>query len=205
MEMKHEQKKNKGGGERAGREACSHQDEIEEGGLVDLDELGVERLELVLDGLVGLHGGGGGGVAVGGGGRPAARLDVLAAVLDYLGEDLGGDVGERDAGVGALVLDHVADGLGLHGHGLRDLEHLALAAAEGDHRLRLRLGRHRIDERTNPRKRWNRLGLGVGFFLGVQEGLCLAFLWAESGGGGEGSRSGGFGSDASYSYTPRNR
>lgn len=195
-------RKTKGG--RAGREACSHQDEIEEGGLVDLDELGVERLELVLDGLVGLHGGGAG--------RrrrrrrpPAARLDVLAAVLDYLGEDLGGDVGERDAGVGALVLDHVADGLGLHGHGLRDLEHLALAAAEGDHRLRLRLGRHRIDERTNPRKRWNRLGLGVGFFLGVQEGLCLAFLWAESGGGGEGSRSGGFGSDASYSYTPRNR
>jgi len=34
-------------------------------------------------------------------------VDVLVTVLDDLGENLGIDVGERDAVVGAVVLDHV--------------------------------------------------------------------------------------------------
>ena len=78
---------------------CS-QDEVEEGGLVDLDELGVKALEVLGRGG-GCSGGGGVGVSDGAGvSRFGAGLDVLLAVLDDLGEDLGVDVGERDPVVG---------------------------------------------------------------------------------------------------------
>ena len=70
-------------------------------------------------------------------------MDVLVAVLDDLGEDLRVDVGERDAVVGAVVLDHVADGLRLHGHRLLHLELLVVGAPQGNHLLVVALGRHR--------------------------------------------------------------
>ena len=67
-----------GGGE-------THQDELEEGGLVYLDELGVEGLRLILGrlGLLGLH--------------------VVLAVLDHLGQDLTGNVRKRDSRLRASI------------------------------------------------------------------------------------------------------
>lgn len=118
-----------------------YQDEVEEGGLVDLDEVGVPVLEVLAGGR--RHGCGGGRGVVGGlGGRGGRGVHVLVAVLDDLGEDLGVDVGERDAVVGAVVLDHVADRLRLHRHRLLHLELLPVGALQGDHLL-LSLSRHR--------------------------------------------------------------
>ncbi|RYQ81141.1 hypothetical protein Ahy_Scaffold1g107150 [Arachis hypogaea] len=59
-------------------------------------------------------------------------LDVLLAVLDDLRKDLAGDVGERDAAVGAIVLDHVLDRLRFQRHRLVHLERLSVRALEGD-------------------------------------------------------------------------
>jgi hypothetical protein len=44
----------------------------------------------------------------------APALAVAWTCYYYLGEDLRVDVGERDTVVGAIILDHVADGLRLH-------------------------------------------------------------------------------------------
>lgn len=128
-------------GARWGRErgGLLYQDEVEEGGL--LDEVGVPVLEVLAGGR--RHGCGGGRGVVGGlGGRGGRGVHVLVAVLDDLGEDLGVDVGERDAVVGAVVLDHVADRLRLHRHRLLHLELLPVGALQGDHLL-LSLSRHR--------------------------------------------------------------
>jgi hypothetical protein len=119
-----------------------YQDEIEEGCLIDLDEVRVPVLEV----LAGSGGGGSRAVVVGGVvgaglGGAGGGVDMLVAVLYYLGEDLRVDVGERDAVVGAIILDHVADGLRLHRDRLLHLELLAVGALERDHLL-LALGRH---------------------------------------------------------------
>uniref|UniRef100_A0A8R7UMU3 Uncharacterized protein n=2 Tax=Triticum urartu TaxID=4572 RepID=A0A8R7UMU3_TRIUA len=69
------------------------------------------------------------------------------------GEDLGVDVGERGAVVGAVVLYHVADGLRLHGDRLLDLKFLTVEALERDHLLLAFLGRHRSEDweaKRNP-------------------------------------------------------
>jgi hypothetical protein len=97
-----------------------------------IDEVCVEDVELILGGPVG----GAGRVA-----RPG-RLGVLVAILDDLDEDVGGDVGERDAFVGAAVLDHFLEGHRLHRHRLLHLELLVVAAAEHQHLL-LHLLSHR--------------------------------------------------------------
>ena len=128
-----------GGGRRS-----LYQDEVEQRGLIDLDEVGVPVLKVFTGGSVAV---GGGcprvvGAGLGRRGRCGRGVDVLVAVLDDLGEDLGVDVGERDAVVGAVVLDHVTDGLRLHGDRLLHLELLAVGALERDHLL-LALGRHR--------------------------------------------------------------
>ena len=64
--------------------------------MVDIDEACIEDLEPILGRLVGCA------YRVA---RPG-RLGVLVAVLDDLDEDVGGDAGERDDFVGAVVLDH---------------------------------------------------------------------------------------------------
>jgi len=92
------------------------QNEIKERGLVDLDEIGVPGLEIFLRGFV---------VGIGG-------VDVFFAVLDDFGEDLAGDVGERDAAVGAVVLNHVLYRLRLQRHRLVHLERLAVRTLQGD-------------------------------------------------------------------------
>lgn len=70
---------------------------------------------------------------------------MLFAVLDDLGEDFAGDVGDRNDVVDAVVLDHVLDGLRLDGDRLVDLEDLAIGAAEDDLLAGvLRRGRHGI-------------------------------------------------------------
>lgn len=74
----------------------AHQHEVEEGGLLEIDEAcAKDHDELILDRLVGC------GYRVA---RPG-RLGVLV-VLDDLVEDVGGDVGVRDDFVGTVVLDH---------------------------------------------------------------------------------------------------
>jgi hypothetical protein len=74
---------------------------------------------------------------------------VLLAVLDDLGEDLGVDVGDRDAVVGAAVLDHVQDGPRLPRHRLLHLEVLLVAADQHQHLVLPRrcVRRHRSDRR----------------------------------------------------------
>lgn len=67
---------------------CTHQDELEQRGLVHLDELGVEGGFLLL--LVALL---------------LVLLGVELGVLDDLRQDLGGDVGEGDSGVRAGICD----------------------------------------------------------------------------------------------------
>ena len=92
------------------------QDEIEERGLVDLDEFSVPGLEIVLGGFVfGIRG-----------------LDVLLAVLDNLRQDLARHVRQRDAAVGAVVLDHVLYRLRLQRHRLLHLESLAVRTLQRD-------------------------------------------------------------------------
>lgn len=66
----------------------THQDELEEGGLVDLDELGVEGRVLVLVLLVAFL---------------LVLLGVVRGVLDHFGQDLRGDVRQGDGGVRAGV------------------------------------------------------------------------------------------------------
>ena len=119
----------------------THQGEIEESGLIDLDELGVPSLELVFSGgpIIGL-----------------GRLDMLLAELDDLGQNPARDVGERDLAIGAAVLDQVFDRLRLHGERLVDIERLAVGAPEGD----LLGGRHRFSFLMFPR-RDARLGIRV--------------------------------------------
>lgn len=87
--------------------------EIEEGGLVDPDKVGVPGLEVLIVGraVVGL-----------------SSVDVLLAVLDDLGQDLAGDVGKWDPIVRTIVLDHVLYRLRLQGHRLVHLERLAVRA-----------------------------------------------------------------------------
>ncbi|RDX70492.1 hypothetical protein CR513_50258, partial [Mucuna pruriens] len=92
------------------------QDEIEERGLIDLDEIGVPRLEIFVGGLlIGIR-----------------SLNVLFAVLDYLGQDLACDVGKRDAAICAIVLDHMLDRLRFQRHCLVHLERLAVRTLQGD-------------------------------------------------------------------------
>mmetsp|Transcript_1240 Transcript_1240/g.5085 ORF Transcript_1240/g.5085 Transcript_1240/m.5085 type:complete len:212 (-) Transcript_1240:64-699(-) len=88
------------------------QDELEEGGLVDLDELRVEVLILLRFALL--------------------LLRVVLAVVDHLLQDLGGNVGERDGRLESGVLDHVLDCLRLEGNLLGHLELLGLRGDEGD-------------------------------------------------------------------------
>lgn len=73
----------------------TNQDEIEQRGLINLDEISIPSLKLILGGfLIGIR-----------------SLDVLLAILDHLSQDLAGDVGKRDAAVGAVVLNHMLDRL----------------------------------------------------------------------------------------------
>lgn len=58
---------------------------------------------LVVEGALASEGEGGNVVRLGG-------VDVLVAVRDDYGEDLGVDVGERDDIAGVIILDHVVDG-----------------------------------------------------------------------------------------------
>jgi hypothetical protein len=127
----------------------AHQDEVEEGGLVHFDELGVEALEIIHD-VLGL----GGDLAVLGVG--SAGLDVPPAELDDLGEDLGGDVGERYAVVGATFLDHVFDGLRLHRLRLGHLVLMAVGAAQRQHLHLLLPGRRRRRRVLHVRHRSDR-------------------------------------------------
>ncbi|KAK9028906.1 hypothetical protein V6N11_026042 [Hibiscus sabdariffa] len=69
-----------------------YQDEIKEGGLVDLDEISIPGFKLILEGGF-------------------RWLDVFLAILDYFREDPAGDVGQRDAVISAIVLNHVLNGL----------------------------------------------------------------------------------------------
>ena len=97
-------------------EKGTDQDKIEERGLVDLDEIGVPGFEIVLGGFVfGIRG-----------------LDVLLAVLDHLRQDLARHVRQRDAAVGAVVLDHVLYRLRLQRHRLVHLESLAVRTLQCD-------------------------------------------------------------------------
>ena len=73
----------------------SYQKEIEKCGLINISEVPVPGIEILFR-----EGGIGGG-----------SIDMLAAVLDNLGEDLAGDIWKRDDVIGTIVLDHVADGL----------------------------------------------------------------------------------------------
>lgn len=107
------EKRNQG---RGGEEGAD-QDEIEEGGLIDLDEVSVPGLEIVV--------GGGGGAVVG-----LGSLNVLLAVLDDLGKDLARNVRKGNSVVGAVVLDHVLNRLGFESHRLVDLESLAIGALQ---------------------------------------------------------------------------
>lgn len=68
-----------------GFRVTTHQDELEEGGLVDLDELRVEVLILLRFALL--------------------LLRVVLAVVDHLLQDLGGNVGERDRRLESGVCD----------------------------------------------------------------------------------------------------
>lgn len=98
------------------RKRLTDQDEIEERGLVDLDEIRVPGLEIFLRRFV---------VGIGG-------IDVFLAVLDDFSEDLAGNVGERDAAVGAVVLNHVLYSLRLQRHRLVHLERLPVGTLQGD-------------------------------------------------------------------------
>lgn len=75
-----------GGSKARGFRGSTHQDELEEGGLVDLDEFRVEGFVLLL--LVAFA---------------LLLLRVVLAVLDHLLQDLGGNVGERDGRLGSGV------------------------------------------------------------------------------------------------------
>ena len=110
-------------------------DEVDESGLIDLDLLGVPFLE-VLAADSGVGGGGGGVLKLGG-------MGVLGAVLDDYGEELGVNVGDQDAVIGAVILNHVADGLRLHRHRLLHLEFHLVGALESDHLLLALAGCHR--------------------------------------------------------------
>ena len=78
---------------------------------------------------------------------------MLVRVLDDLGEDFASDVGKRDAVIGAIVLDHVADGLRLESNDLVDFKRLAIGALES-----------------------NLLGGGHGFGFGLAEKLMVIFV-----------------------------
>lgn len=98
-----------------------YQNKVEERGLVDFDEVGVENLKFVI---------GGGYLVLGlGGSGSGSSVDVPFAVLDDLGEDFTGDVGDRNDVVDAVVLDHVLYRLRLNGDGLVNLENLAIGAS----------------------------------------------------------------------------
>lgn len=58
---------------------------------------------------------------------------MALAVLDDLGQDLAGNVGEWDAGIGAIVLDHMLDRLGFKSDGLLDLESFRIGAFQNNH------------------------------------------------------------------------
>ncbi|KAG8050409.1 hypothetical protein GUJ93_ZPchr0009g942 [Zizania palustris] len=88
-----------------------HQDDVVESGLVNVDEHGVKGLELDFDGLDGPISKLYDAINPIGPRQLAARIDVLATILDYLREDHGGDVGEHDLGSRAIVLNHLPDGL----------------------------------------------------------------------------------------------
>ena len=79
-----------------GRQASSgtHQDELEQGSLVDLDEVAVKGLHLLLRFA---------GLLVGTGAGLLLRLHVVLAVLDHLAEDLPSHVRQRDNRIRARV------------------------------------------------------------------------------------------------------
>ena len=104
--------------------------------MIDLDQLSVPFLE-VLAADSGVGGGGSGGILKLGG------VDMLGAVLDDYGEELGVDVGDRDAVIGAVILNHEADGLRLHRHRRLHLELHVVGAPESDHLLLALTGCHR--------------------------------------------------------------
>ncbi|KAK8683711.1 hypothetical protein V6N13_039762 [Hibiscus sabdariffa] len=82
----------KSGSKRPQNKGRLYQDEIKEGGLVDLDEISIPGFKLILEGGF-------------------RWLDVFLAILDYFREDPAGDVGQRDAVISAIVLNHVLNGL----------------------------------------------------------------------------------------------
>lgn len=92
--------------------------------LDDFDEVGVESLEFVTGQwklVLSLTGSGYSG-----------GVNVLFLVLDDLGEDLPGGIGERNHVVGAIVLDQVFDCLRLNGDGFLHLEHIFVGVSEDD-------------------------------------------------------------------------
>lgn len=123
------------------REREADQDEVEEGGLVDLDELGVPGLEVFV-------GGGGGG--------------VLLEVDDDLGEDFAGDVWEGDEAIGAGVLHHVLDGSGLRRLLRSQLELLSVVGLHPYHPRSLGLISRHLD-RLRERCSWWGMERGLDF------------------------------------------
>ena len=93
-----------------------YQNEIEKSSLIDINKVTIPGLEIVF-----------GGEGIGGG-----SINVFTAVLDDFGENFTVDVGKRDAVMGAVVFDHMADGLRLEGNGIVDLEIVAIGALESD-------------------------------------------------------------------------
>lgn len=65
-------------------------------------------------------------------GRDGMVIDVLLAVPNGLGKDRGGDVGEGDPALCAVVLDHVLDALRRQGHCGVHLKHVSVGAQQDD-------------------------------------------------------------------------
>lgn len=111
----------------------THQDEIEQGSLINIDEFGIPRFETVISTIFRI-----------------GRLNVLLAVLNDLRQDLAGDIGDRDGAIDAVILDNVPDGLGLKSHRLFHLEGLAVGALQDylirRHRRRFPKQQRRFDE-----------------------------------------------------------
>ncbi|XLU26188.1 hypothetical protein S245_062254 [Arachis hypogaea] len=89
---------------------CS-QNEIEERGLIDLNEFSIPHLEILLG---------------------SSSIDVLLAILNHLRKDLAGDVWKRNSTVSAIVFDHVLDRLRFESHCLVNLKRLAIGTFQSD-------------------------------------------------------------------------